>query len=179
MTVLYRRVLGAALDDMPPQLRALHDSADPRAWSGQAKISRGAGVLSRLIGWVMRLPPQGDAIPVSVSFIPKNGGEEWQRDFGGHALMSYQYQAPNAQPGIINERFGMIDVTVALQTDGERLVLEPIAWAFGRLPLPNALLPVGQSFETQIDDRFVFDVEIAMPWVGRIAAYQGWLLPTK
>ncbi|GAB5435308.1 DUF4166 domain-containing protein [Falsiruegeria mediterranea] len=179
MTVLYRRVLGAALDDLPPQLLALHDSADPRTWSGQARIWRGAGILSRLIGWVMRLPPQGDAVPVSVSFIPQDGGEVWQRDFAGHTFMSYQYQAPNAQPGIVNERFGMIDVTVAFQTDRDRLVLEPMAWAFGPLPLPKALLPTGQSFETQIDDRFVFDVEIAMPWVGQIATYRGWLLPTE
>ncbi|SPJ30000.1 DUF4166 domain-containing protein [Falsiruegeria mediterranea] len=72
MIVLYRRVLGAALDDLPPQLLALHGSADPRTWSGQARIWRGAGILSRLIGWVMRLPPEGDAVPVSVSFIPQD-----------------------------------------------------------------------------------------------------------
>ncbi|SLN20991.1 hypothetical protein TRL7639_00540 [Falsiruegeria litorea R37] len=179
MTVLYRRVLGAALDDMPPQLQVLHGSADPRTWSGQAKVLRGAGMLSRLIGWVMRLPPQGDAVPVSVSFIPRDGGEVWQRDFAGHTFTSYQYQAPNAQPGIVQERFGMIDVTVALQNDGDRLALEPMAWAIGPLPLPRSLLPAGQSFEMQIEDRFVFDVEIAMPWVGRIAAYRGWLLPVE
>lgn len=177
MSSLYRRVLGDALDDLPPQLRALHDSDTPRRWSGRAEVRRGVGVLSRLVGWGMQLPRQSSDVAVSVTFTPQDGGELWQRDFGGALFQSFQYARPGAEPGVIQERFGWIDVSVTLQVDQDRLVLTPRAWSIFGVPLPGALLPSGESFETQIDGRFVFDVEISVPWIGRIAAYRGWLMP--
>ena len=179
MSALYRRVLGDALDALPAQLRALHDSDEPRRWCGRAEVRRGSGILSRLVGWGMRLPRQSSDVAVSVTFTPQDQGEVWQRDFGGVLFQSYQYVRPGADPGVIQERFGWIDVSVALQVDRDRLVLTPRGWSIFGVSLPRALLPSGESFETQVDGRFVFDVEIAVPWVGRIAAYRGWLLPDK
>ena len=43
--------------------------------------------------------------------------------------------------------------------------------------MPRFLLPGGHAFETVDNDRFNFDVEIAMPLVGSIVAYRGWLQP--
>ncbi|WP_164661708.1 DUF4166 domain-containing protein [Tropicibacter sp. Alg240-R139] len=177
MTVLYRRILGDVFDDLPPKLRALHGSAKPRRWSGQAEVRRGTGRVASVLGWIMRLPPPGDAVPVSVDFIPDNVGEVWMRDFGGKQFKSYQFMRSNSPLGVAQERFGMINVTVAFHSNGDRRALVPVSWSMIGVPLPKALLPTGESFETQVDDRFVFDVEITMPWIGRIAAYRGWLLP--
>ncbi len=177
MTALYRRILGDAFHDLPPRLQAAHGSDDPRRWSGQAEVCRGMGQFARIIGWGMRLPPKGEAVPVSVDFIPQNGAEVWRRNFGGHIFESRQYALSDAPLGVSQERFGMIDVTVVLKVEDNRLVLEPVKWRLFGMPLPKALLPTGQSFEAQIDDRFVFDVEIRVPWIGRIVAYRGWLMP--
>jgi hypothetical protein len=39
-------------------------------------------------------------------------------------------------------------------------------------------MPAGNSFETEIDGKFAFDVEIAAPFIGLIAAYRGQLTRT-
>ena len=62
-------------------------------------------------------------------------------------------------------------------------VVFPLVMAFGGamgvlgIPLPRALLPGDQSFEYEADGRFVFDVEIGAPGVGRIVHYRGTLQP--
>lgn len=127
----------------------------------------------------MRLPPRSDDLPVSVTFTPKKDGELWVRDFGGHIFSSRQYVTPATEPGLVYERFGIVDVAVAIWVEADRLVLEPVSWSIWWVPLPKALMPRGQSFETQVDDCFVFDIEISMPWLGRLAAYRGWLKPDE
>ena len=39
--------------------------------------------------------------------------------------------------------------------------------------MPSFLLPNGTSHETVRDGQFAFDVEIAMPLIGRIVTYKG------
>ena len=58
---------------------------------------------------------------------------------------------------------------------GYRLVLIPRRWSLFAIPMPKVLLPKGASFETEREGKFCFDVEIAMPLVGRIVAYRGTL----
>jgi hypothetical protein len=43
--------------------------------------------------------------------------------------------------------------------------------------MPKWLLPNGTSQEFEQGDRFRFDVEIAMPLIGRVVAYKGVLEP--
>jgi hypothetical protein len=43
------------------------------------------------------------------------------------------------------------------------------------LPLPRALWPAIEASESQDDGRFCFDVRIALPLVGRLVHYRGWL----
>ena len=47
------------------------------------------------------------------------------------------------------------------------------------LRLPSWLTPIGHTRET-VDsaERFCFDVDVALPGVGRIIRYTGWLIPS-
>jgi hypothetical protein len=45
------------------------------------------------------------------------------------------------------------------------------------IPLPRFLLPEGESFETERNGKFCFDVEIAAPLIGLIVSYKGQLTP--
>jgi hypothetical protein len=38
-------------------------------------------------------------------------------------------------------------------------------------------MPCGESYETVAEDRFAFDVEIALPLIGRVVRYRGTLEP--
>jgi Domain of unknown function (DUF4166) len=48
-------------------------------------------------------------------------------------------------------------------------------WSFLGIPLPLALAPQGIAREWEEQGRFRFDVPIALPLVGRIVHYTGWL----
>lgn len=174
---LYRQVLGSAFATLPPQVQALHEGTAPRRWSGVSQIRRGSGMLARVIAAVIGFPKAGANVPVTVAFTPENGGERWTRDFGGRRFSSWQRRGAGRNDALLVERFGLIDVALALVVEGDRLSLVPRRWSCLGIPLPNALLPKGTTFETEVDGRFVFDVEIAAPLVGLIVAYRGSLLP--
>ncbi|WP_315387302.1 DUF4166 domain-containing protein [uncultured Stenotrophomonas sp.] len=174
---LYRQVLGSAFDALPPQVQALHEATGARQWSGVARIRRGTGLLSRLVAAVIGFPKAAEQVPVTVAFTPERGGERWTRSFAGRRFTSWQRRGAGRNDALLVERFGAIDVALALVVDGDRLTLVPRRWSCLGIPLPNALLPKGTTFETEVEGRFVFDVEIAAPIVGLIVAYRGALLP--
>ena len=174
---LFRQLLGPAFDDLPPRLRELHDSKDPRQWSGVAEIRRGQGMLAIMISALVGFPQAGKQIPVSVTFTPEKGKERWTRNFGGRRFSSRQSAGRSKDQYLLAERFGVVTVALALVLDGGRLALIPRRWHLLGVPLPGFLLPKGQSFEFEKNGRFHFDVEISLPFIGLVVAYKGTLEP--
>ena len=64
---------------------------------------------------------------------------------------------------------------LALVVEGAKLCLVVRRWSLWGLPLPLILAPAGDSYETVIDDRFHFHVEIRHCLIGLIVGYCGWL----
>ena len=174
---LYRQVLGDAFDTLPKQLQAIHDSTKARSWEGVAHVLRGKGLLSKVLGGVFGFPPSADQTPVKVQFDPQNGGEKWTRTFGNKTFSSVQTRGAGRNEHLLVERFGAIEVALALVLEDNKLFLIPRRWSLFGLPLPKVLLPSGNSFEAQEKGQFQFDVEISAPVIGLIAAYQGILKP--
>lgn len=174
---IYRTVLGAAFDGLPPQIAALHDSLSLREWSGAAQIKRGPGILARIVAACIGAPPSGEQVPVTVTFQPDTKGELWTRDFGGKIFKSHQRVGSGKNTHLIVERFGPIDVSLALVIEKNRLRLIPRRWAIFGIPLPHSLLPRGNTFESEEGGCLKFDVELAAPIVGLICAYKGALKP--
>jgi alkylated DNA nucleotide flippase Atl1 len=172
---LFRQLLGPAFDDLPPRLRELHDSKDVRQWSGVAEIRRGQGILARMISTLVGFPQAAKQVPVSVTFTPEKGKERWTRNFGGRRFSSTQSVGMGKDQYLLAERFGIVTVALALVLDGCRLALIPRRWHVLGVPLPGFLLPKGESFESEENGRFCFDVEISLPFVGLVVAYKGTL----
>lgn len=170
---IYRRILGSAFDSLPGQVRALHDSSDERQWSGTASVQRGRGLFARIIAMLIGFPKAAETIPVTVTFTPDGNGEKWTRTFGRQSFNSWQRCGNGRNTHLLVERFGIVEVALALVVDGDRLNLVPRQWSALGIPLPKALLPKGISFETQREGRLCFDVTIALPLVGHIVSYQG------
>jgi len=59
--------------------------------------------------------------------------------------------------------------------DGGRLRLVVRRWSLLGLSLPLGLAPGGEAWESAVDGRFRFHVEIRHPWTGLIVRYRGWL----
>ncbi len=163
------------VDRLPEPLQDLHRVIDLRRWSGLARIDRGASVLSRLAGAMMRFPPAGQDVPVSVVMERRGAGEVWTRRFGTHGFRS-RLTPPRRGPGLI-ERFGVLSFRIALRVKAGQLHY-PVAqgWCLG-IPLPRWALPVSRTVEAMDDQgRATFDVALSHRLTGLIVRYRGWLV---
>ena len=126
---LYRRILGDAFEGLPPLVKALHDSSAARKWTGTAQVARGTGILSRVVGAFIGFPKSAASVPVEVTFQPIADGERWTRKFGEQEFCSSQRIGRARDEHLIVERFGIVDVALALVVEGERLYLVPRRWS--------------------------------------------------
>jgi hypothetical protein len=174
---LYRRILGDAYERLPEPLRAMHDLNGDLTAEGVATVERGTGVLSRLAAWIIGFPPAGEDVPVKVSFRVRDGRERWRRSFAGREFESLQEEGRGRNERLLCERFGPLNVAMALVLDGGRLRLVMRRWSVFGIPLPVVLAPRSNTYEFAEDGRFRFNVEIGHPITGPIVAYRGWLVP--
>jgi hypothetical protein len=173
---LYRRMLGDAWSVLPEPIRAMHDLTADRTAKGIATVERGNGVIARIIAAVFGFPEAGREVPLTVQFQVRDGRETWRRDFAGHAFASRQAQGRGRLEGLLRESFGPFAFGLALVLEKGRLKLVPRRWTAFGIPLPVALAPGGDAFESVDEDgRFRFNVEIGHPLTGPIVTYRGWL----
>ena len=173
---LYRRLLGAAYDEMPEPLQALHDLDESAIWDGRAEVLNSSNAIGRLMARVFRFPTEARDIPVRVTFTAQAGVERWERDFDGQKFHSVQSEGVGWNAHLMVEKFGPIAVALAMVLRDGRLYLVPRRWSLFGVPMPRVFLPAGTSYEYAQGGRFCFDVEIRVPLIGRIAGYRGWLV---
>lgn len=173
---LYRQVLGAAFDRLPGRLQELHQPGARAKWAGRADIVRGRNPLTRLVAALFRFPAAGRDVPVEVEFTTDAAGTQtWRRSFAGRQMVSRQFRGTGRDERLLVERFGPFTFGLTLALRDGQLHLIARQWRLGPLPLPRWLLPTGDSHEAEVDGRFRFHVEIALPILGRVVSYQGWL----
>jgi hypothetical protein len=173
---LYARILGPRVDALPPAVRAMHDLNGEAGAAGEGIVVRGKGLLARLIAAVMRFPPAG-AWPLRLAFVEREGVETWTRDFGGHRFASV---LGTARGGLIEERFGPMRFHFDLPAGPGGLEMHLRRWSAFRIAMPRFLAPRIAAREWQDEQgRFRFDVAVALPLVGEVVAYQGWLKPIE
>ncbi|UVK39593.1 DUF4166 domain-containing protein [Mesorhizobium sp. AR10] len=173
---LYAALLGDAWQDLPEEIRAMHDHA--RAAQGRASVERGRNILGRLMGWLVGFPKASADVPVRVRFEADRDGETWTRAFGEHSFSSRQFEGQGRSERLLCERFGPLVFAMALVAEERRLALVLRRWSILGLPLPMWLCPRSNSFEAVEDGRFRFHVEISHPLAGMIVRYRGWLEPS-
>ncbi|WP_342150873.1 DUF4166 domain-containing protein [Methylorubrum sp. SB2] len=174
---LYRAILGPALKALPAPVRALHAGTGTRRLTGSARVRRGSGLPARLLCALFRFPETADDVPVSVTFAPEPRGERWTRIIGRKTVVSFQSAGTGRDRGLLVERFGLAAFALALIPDGDRLRFVPRRWSVLGLPMPGFLLPTGESFETERDGLFAFDITVQVPLVGLVVTYRGTLAP--
>ena len=174
---LFAQALGAGFDGLPPEVQALHRVMDARRWRGEGAVTRGRGMLARIVAGVMRFPAAVDKVPVEVVMQRVGDSERWTRVFGTrrfHSVLRWR-------DGVMTERFGALRFAIGLRVQDGVLHYPVVAgWAFG-VPIPRALLPISAATEmageVAGDGAARFDVALSLPWVGLIVRYRGWLKP--
>ena len=174
---LYRRLLGEAYRSLPAPVQAMHDFKRDMVAEGLATVTRGRGLLARLMAAVIGFPHAGENVPVRVDFKLEKGRELWTRTFAGRSFHSTQEQGRGRFEWLVCERFGPVNAGMAVVPDEGKLRLIVRRWSVFGIPLPVALAPRGDSYEHAENGRFHFHVEIAHPFTGLIVAYRGWLVP--
>ncbi|MER8429352.1 DUF4166 domain-containing protein [Mesorhizobium caraganae] len=172
---LYPQVVGGTWQDLPEEIRAMHERVGTA--EGRGSVERGAGILSRLSGWLVGFPPASADVPVQVRFDSGKDGETWTRTFGAHTFSSRQFVGKGRSQRLLCERFGPLNFAMALVAEQGRLSLVLRRWSFLGLKLPMWLCPRSASYESVEDGRFRFHVEISHPLTGLIVRYRGWLEP--
>jgi hypothetical protein len=167
---LYARAMGAAFETLPPAVRELHDFCADAGACGEAVVTRGRGPIVRLLARLMGFPPEG-RWPLHVGFAERGGAEAWSRDYGGHIMKS----ALSLRPGGVTERFGPIRLAFDLLPHPHGLDMRLAGWSVLRIPLPRFLAPRILATEREREGRFHFDVSAALPLVGPVVHYRGWL----
>ncbi len=169
---LYSRVLGPALASLPAAVRAIHTVLRDGGVYGRAKVTRGRNPVARAIAAFFGFPPEGDH-ELHVAFSERGGVETWIRDFSGRRFSSQLSQ----QAQRLVERFGPLRFGFDLVADDKGLAMHLKRWWLGPVPLPLALAPRSLAREWEEDGRFHFDVPIALPLIGLVVHYCGWLQP--
>lgn len=167
---LYARVMGARFTALPDAVRAMHSVCGDAGAAGEAVVARGASPLARLVAVIMGFPPAGTHA-LHVAFVERDGVEHWTRTFGAKSFTSHL----SARDGRLVERFGLLRFRFDLPSGQHGLEMQIVGWSCCGIPLPLSLAPRGVAREWQEEGRFHFDVPIALPLIGTVVHYRGWL----
>ncbi|MBU1383381.1 MAG: DUF4166 domain-containing protein [Alphaproteobacteria bacterium] len=172
---LYARAIGPAFDGLPVAIRALHETPGGSLWRGEASTGGAAGPLAALVARIVGFPDQQSACLAEVAIDADGTRSTWRRRIGGHAFSSVLSRPREA--GRVEERFGPVAMDLRLTPEGDRLVYRVEGWRLGPILLPRVLAPSTVAHEeVDAEGRFVFDVEISLPLIGRLVRYRGWLV---
>ena len=172
--LLFEQGLGAGFRNLASAVQDLHRVLDLRHWRGRAEVTRGETLLARLVAWLMRFPPAGGDVSVTVAMERRGAREYWTRDFAGCRFRSVL--SPAAQGGV-HERFGLLRFHIGLTPGPGGSLLYPVVSGriFG-LPLPRGVLPESLAREfVDAAGRANFDVALSLRLTGLIVRYRGWL----
>lgn len=166
----FRQLLAPSFDALPPAVRRIHHGSGHILLRGLCKVRRGVSWTSRMMGYCAQLPPSGDDVPVQVRIERKDGRERWARRFGNHRMTSVL----SMKNGRLVEALGPVRFIFELQ--GSEQGIRWMPWRVLALGVP---LPIRWfQFDVQErseQERYVFDVRVALTGVGLLVHYEGWL----
>lgn len=173
---VFRRLLGSAFDDLPPAIRQAHDVQGFLALEGEADATGPDNWTGSAIAFLFRLPRPGKSLPVRVEMRSEaDGSETWTRIYPGVTMRS-NLRNPDSATRQVDEVFGPVAVRLAWQSTTDGLELEILRARLFGIPLPRFLRPRSNARESiDAGGSFHFDVPIALPLIGTIVHYRGWL----
>jgi len=174
----FRTILGEEFEALPASLKSLHD-AGSAIWAGEASVKTGRNPLAKFIGLCVGINIKSGEMPLRVMFTETDNGQIWKREFGDRSFKSVFALGKGRNAYLATERFGIVKVAMALVPKDGRLYYIPRRLTVLGIPLPHFMVPKGESFETEKNGRFHFNVTLKLPFLGLLAAYKGWLEPVK
>jgi hypothetical protein len=168
---LFRDLLGVDFECLPETVRRLHLAPLPRCFRGHATVQAARSLGARWIARCTGLPLQSGTRPLAVTIEARDVGQRWTRDFPPRPMVSEL--TPHL--GLLRERLGLATLFFRLRADPQRLTWELVGVRLLGVPLPLAPFRGCTAYETTSDGRYQFFVRAALPGVGLLVEYEGWL----
>jgi hypothetical protein len=168
---LFQRLLGQRFDALPAPVQRLHSARSVTLAVGRARVARGAGALSRFFAAVSGLPEPGNDVGVRVEIDARRGCETWTRTFAGKPMRSMLRE----RGGLLHESLGAAGFWFRLEASAEGIDWHLVRVAVLGVPLPVAWFRDIVARERAEGNRYSFDVRAALPGVGLLVHYRGWL----
>jgi hypothetical protein len=170
---LFSLLLADSFDELPPEIKRVHDGTD-KLLIGRCDVRRGNGFWSRVFGSLTSLPPAGEDQEIRVTIIAKPAGERWVRSFGDKSMSSVLAN----QHGLLREKLGPVTFTFHLEYVPHK---QEIQWILRNVKVLRVAVPVSwfsavSARESHAGGRYWFDVNAALPLIGLLVQYRGWLI---
>lgn len=177
MTALFPDLLGdACWRQLPPAVQAMHGASPVLHANGVADITGDNHLAARGLRRLLGLPPPGSAQALALTIERHNGNEVWTRRFASRQMRSTLGRRTGSP--FLYERLGPARLGFALHRDGDAIDWQLRSLHIFGLPCPRALHGRVLSRSGVRDGRYHFSVDVRLPWLGQLVAYQGWLEPT-
>jgi hypothetical protein len=143
---------------------------------GRMRVVRGTGVLARVVGRMLRLPPPSTGADLRLTIVSANGVERWTRTFDGLDVITEQRETAF---GVIAERFGRLEFDFRVEPENGAQRYRQVAarlLLFGgvHVTLPLVFAPRIEGLErTNRPGSYSVQVRVTWPPAGLILQYDG------
>jgi hypothetical protein len=169
---LYRQAMGAAFEELSPELQAFHSARGATWLYGKCRVAGPENFIGELVARFMGMPEaayEGDFF-FELDASPEK--EEWRRKFKGREMVTRMGIAN----GVLVEQVGPLELRYSLSVNQGRLAMHIAQINWKNITLPRFMHPSIIAEEAGENDRMHFKVEARMPLIGRVVAYEGHLL---
>jgi hypothetical protein len=172
-TALFPSLLGDRWHQLPSSVQRMHGDAALVSAHGAADVDGATNLLARCCRHVVRLPEPGPAQSLQLT-IERHGTQEiWTRRFArGH--MRSVLDRVDGRP-MLSERLGPVVLRFDLRYDDGAIDWRLESVRVMGVPLPRRWFGHVLSRSAESGGRYMFLVDVQLPWVGRLVAYRGWL----
>lgn len=169
---LYERTLGQdAYARLPLAVQRFHSLAGPHVFTGQVRTYAPQSRLSRLLALCLGTPRQDSQGPLRFELQSSADSEQWTRSFPAQTMRSKL----TLERSLIVERLGPASLRFRLCASEHSLAMELDSLSFLGIPCPRWLLPQVLAVESGQAEALHFKVRAALPLVGEVAHYEGYL----
>ena len=177
---LFPQLFASRFSSMPQAWQKFHTVSGEHCYEGEAEVIRGESLLLRILASVLRLPPTSK-VPVKLVIKKEEDFERWSRFFGDSffstVLFSDEKKTSGQQYYYLRERFGPLCFGIVLTVEAETVIWRIDRWWFFKMPLPKLFAPKSETKEfIDTHGRYAFDIDLSVPFLGRLIAYRGWLV---
>jgi hypothetical protein len=164
--------MGCQFARLPMAVKRFHRLSGQHLLHGWVETQAPATLLARVLALCLGSPQRSTRGPIRFELKAQPDAECWVRHFPEKTMMSRLGKAG----GLMEERLGATRLRFRLLATDAGLAMELQGMAFLGVPCPRWLLPTIVAREHGDEEKMHFHVSAALPWVGVVARYQGYLV---